>query len=975
MGIALLLVSSYQLFLPKKYLNQSESLGTLSSAYSVVKTKSPLTLDWRDAYVGNDIAENQLIYTDHEASAEVAFLEGAQLAIGGNSLIKITSRKNQASFNLEKGMVKAKLINSEPLLLEMNGKEFQFSGENAEIQINLKDQKGEVGVISGEVTVEAEGLIEKINPERALEIERDEVRSKVIYYQTLTPDRDQLIFTVSPLARINFSWGPEEAASVLISSSPHMENSKKLAGASEELSPGNYYWRVEGERGASLIQSFKIRRELPPKVLRPQHQDTVDLLRERDEANSSLVLQWEGEPGSNYQLEWGLDSLETKTVSGSSYAIPISDSGVLRWRVRLLHDERPLAQWSDWQEVNVNVLLPPEIPQKLSPDGFEYQTYQDSEEQIDLSWSSALPVELEIISPDGKSKILKPSTEKFELRVKNEGVYKWRLRSFDSHERKSDWTDWKLFELLDLSDESIASGIQRVQLKKPDQLVHFNWEASEGSVSVFELAKDASFKDIITKREVGTDTAKVAVPVIGTYYWRSRQYLPDGTFHSSEPVKVIIEPTPDPVKPEKLPDMEIPIEWKRIESKSTWNIFDFIIPSAHADEVLGVVNLNLPVKDEAKSYHIRIYQDPDLKNLVLEKSISTKEFEWVDVRPGTYYWQYAITDYWDRQSPFSEAAVLNVTAREIPKPEKPRLKSPIRAVKIQKHQLNFKWTKSGNTDLYIFQISQTRSFKKVLLERKTKKTKINLKPSTVNFRNGLYYWRIKSQNNLGRETSSNTGRFIIEPPLERTIIADVPPPWVKMWRPRAGLSWAPSLDTYSFEQDGVSGEIDGQAIMGLEIEGTYFKNKWIFNAEFIRQTGKVFEDLDYLFQRVMIDPTYAFYKTESGHFFSAGLAIGQSSGQEYSIQEGGVQVNAVSGLSYGPILRSFHPLNKNWELQSKGTYLLGSITQIEIEGQALRQWKDDCFISSAIGYIQREYELNEGAQTSLKISVGIGKEF
>ena len=975
MGLALLLVSSYQLFLPKEYKNQSESLGTLSSAYAVVKTKNPLTLDWRDAFVGNDIAENQLIYTDHEASAEISFVEGAQLYIGENSLIKITSRSNLASVNLEKGMVKAKLRSSEPLLLEMNGKEFQFTGENAEIQINLKDHKGEVGVLSGEVRVESEGVDEKINRQIALEIERNEVKSKVIYFQTSLPEGNQLIFTASPKALVNFAWEPNEEAQIFLSNSPLMDNSRKLQGASQELSPGNYYWRVESEMGASLIQNFKIRQEVAPKVLRPKHQDNINLLRGINEMSSPLILQWEGEPGSHYQLEWGRDSLETGTVSGSRHTIEISDSGLLRWRVRLLQKERPLAQWSEWQEVNINILPPPEVPRELSPDGFEYQTYKSSEERIDLSWTSPSPVELEILSPDGQSQIYSPLGEKFDLRIKKEGLYKWRLRSFDTYERKSDWTDWKQFELLDLSDDSIESGIQRIQLKKPDQLVNFNWERREGSVSVFELARDASFRDVITKREVESDTAKVVVPVVGTYYWRSRQYLPDGTFHSSEPIKVIIEPTPDPLRPEKLPDMEIPIEWKKIESKSSWNIIDFIIPPAHADEVLGVVNLTLPESEEVKAFHIRIYQDPELKNLVLDKELNSKNFEWVNVRPGIYYWQYAIIDYWDRQSPFSEPAILNVTAREIPKPPKPRLTSPIRAAKIEKHQMSFRWTSSDDSDLYILQISQAGSFKNILLERKTKKNTLKLKPSELKIADGLFYWRVKSQNSLGQETSSNTGRFIIEPPLERIIISDAPPVWTKQWRPRASFSWAPSLDTYSFEQDGVSGEIDGQALMGLEIKGTYFQYKWIYHAEVIRQTGKVFENLDYLFQRIIIDPTYTFYRTESNHFFSAGMALGLSSGQEYSIQEGVVKVNAVSGLSYGPILRSFHPLNKDWELQTKGIYLLGAITQIEIEGQAIRQWKHDYFLTSAISHIQREYEVNEGAQTSLKISFGIGKEF
>lgn len=88
-----------------------------------------------------------------------------------------------------------------------------------------------------------------------------------------------------------------------------------------------------------------------------------------------------------------------------------------------------------------------------------------------------------------------------------------------------------------------------------------------------------------------------------------------------------------------------------------------------------------------------------------------------------------------------------------------------------------------------------------------------------------------------------------------------------------------------------------------------------------------------------------------------------------------MKANSVSGASYGPILRGYHPINQNWELQSKGAYLLGAIKQMDLEVEGLRQWKEGYYFLMGIGYMQREYELNAGAQSSMKFSLGLGREF
>ena len=239
------------------------------------------------------------------------------------------------------------------------------------------------------------------------------------------------------------------------------------------------------------------------------------------------------------------------------------------------------------------------------------------------------------------------------------------------------------FTVEDLS----AVKAQRIQLKKPDQAVTFSWKTDSGTTSVFELSKDKNFSEVVKKVESKSDSLTVNIPETSLYYWRSREYKTDRSFEVTEPKKVIIEKSPAPEKPEKLPDMEVPIEELPAQTTLLRMISDWLLPSAYADEVKGVVKLDLPVKEESKGYVVRIYRDSGLTQLILEEQLATKHFEWINVVPGEYYWHYAIIDYWDRKSLFSDPAKLVIREDAAPLAEKPKLFSPIRATAVEQKDL------------------------------------------------------------------------------------------------------------------------------------------------------------------------------------------------------------------------------------------------------------------------------------------------
>lgn len=965
LGALLILISSYQLFFSGSDNSKGLKLGTLSSTLSVVKTKNALALDWRDAASGNELTENQLIYTDNESSAEVIFNEGSSLEIGENSLVKLRSAGAEQGMDLSKGFIRAKLEGGKPLKVQMNGEDYLVSGKNADIQINIQNEKGEIGVITGEVKIEGAGVSENLNSQSALEISGDVLTRKSIYFKTVAPGKSEIKYVLNSPAATVFSWEPAEAAKVIVSRKPSLENAQTFegdSGLSASLIPGLYYYRIESEKGSSLVSTFRIIQEKAPKILRPLNGDIVSVL---EEAEPKILLQWKSDERLNYQVEW---NDKTETVSGSSLLVNINPNAPFRWRVKIQDEKRPEAVWSEWQEVKITLIPKPMMPTDLIPHDVEYQTYEKPNEKVELNWKADSKTELEIKDPQNNVTSQTVEANSFEYIATLGGAYSWRVRGIDSHLRTSEWTEWKTFSLEDLSGQKSAEGVQRIQLKKPDQSVTFNWDAASGTTSVFELSKDPDFKKIVKKIEVSKDSTQVNVPEVGSYYWRSRQFLPDGTFNVSEPKKVIIEPVPAPTKPEKLPDWEVPLEDMPEKTTMLESIFNFFISSAHADEMKGIVRIDLPVKEDAKGYIVRIYKD---KDLVFEEQLPTKHFEWLNATPGVYHWQYAVIDYWDRKSLFSDLSQLTVKGDLAPAPEKPKLISPIRAVEIDQKDLVLKWTESPENTNYLVEISDTDDFKKIISSKESKIPELSFAELVLEPK--LHYWRVHAFNKKKKSILSNTGRFTILPPLEKTVIADGAPVYLKAWNSRGFIAWAPSMDGYKFSSNGESGDIDGTTKMSALISGTMFKDNYAFNGELLRQTGEVFEGESYLFQRLLLDGIKTW--KNSHHRYGVGLALGQSSGQAYEIDAAqAVTAKSVSGLNYGPVFRNYYSFNELWEMQGRVQYLLGEITQLELGADAIRKYKSYLLIGG-LGYSSRDYELSSGKQTSMKLTLGFGKEF
>lgn len=959
-GAVLILMSSYQLFFSHKGSYEGATLGHVSALEKVVKIKRARALDWVDAFANDLVTENQMIYTDELSRAEVRFSGGQKLIINENSLVRIRSRGKDNELDIGRGTVRATLAEHESFIFKLNGKDYTLRGKDADVEINLHDNVGEIGVVSGTVELEQDGKTTKLDEKTALVVEGEKSSTKILAYTISVPERGKTIYTGGESSTVGFTWTGEADGKILLSQSPDLSGAETFGvtgnGYSKALSPGHYYWKLEGTKGDSLISDFRIVKEVPPEILRPKDGETIDLFVDKD-GNRTVRLEWEGE-GENFVVDH-----QGNTRTQNKYLDISAEGNEFTWKVKIDSPERPEAAWSAPQKIKVRTHLFPEVPVNLNPDGVEYQSFSKQPEDVEISWASSFATDLEIeragttesIRPEGSSYIFKPNSG---------GKYKWRVRGRDEFSRTSAWTEWKEFSIVDLSGEKNAEGIQRIQLTRPDQEVTFGWEGK--GTNVFELSRDRSFHEVIISKEINGTETKLSVPRTGTYYWRSREFRKDGTINVSEPKKVIIEPVPAPVKPEALPPMEVPLE----HAEPTTTFFSFFLNSAYADDVFGVARITLPEREHVKQYVLRIYRKGEDKPLV-EQKLTERTFLWKEALPGEYDFQYAVVDYFDRQSPFSDRSSLVV--REAEGPARPLLISPIRLEKVTTPEVVYRWGHAERAKKYRFSLYRDEAMKEKVFEKETSSPELS---SREEIADGTYYWQTEAIDERGDKTPSSVGRFVYEKREEKKeeIIAvpDIAPDWWKNRRDRAHIAWAPSHDSYKFKGDDKSGKIDGTALMGIEGRATFFREKWIYSGEFLRQSGKVFKKESYSFMKGTVD---AGWILKSGkHTFTAGPALGFAMGQSYSITGDVVKASGVSGAVYGVVGRSFHSFTPKFFAEGKLSYLLGAVTEMEISGNFLRKMSDYYLVLGA-GIVNRQYSKNNGEQSSLKLNAGIGHEF
>ena len=261
-----------------------------------------------------------------------------------------------------------------------------------------------------------------------------------------------------------------------------------------------------------------------------------------------------------------LDSRDVNLLPGHYYYQIISSNGEVK---------------SEIKEIEIiRQVLAPKIIKPLS--GFKEYTYLD-ESMVQFEFYGSSPSNkflIEILDASGnilKQKVI--DKKLYNWKTDFNGTLGWRVRAAGDF-LEGVYSKISSFEII--REDVSKQKEQVIELLKPDQRVTFNWSGQKDKKSHFIISKDPKFEKIIYSKKTYENSLKYVFGKAGTFYWRSITIDENGRELINPPVKVEIRPTPPPLKPRKLPELEIEIKSSKNFLKK---LFELIIPSAHAASV------------------------------------------------------------------------------------------------------------------------------------------------------------------------------------------------------------------------------------------------------------------------------------------------------------------------------------------------------------------------------------------------------
>lgn len=958
LAIALLLISWSFLLLYSRTSGPREGMiiGQMIESNLQVRSRLAKSLTWKDIIGKTGLVDDQYIFTGDEAFAKIKLNSGSEVTIGEKTLIRLTTTGRE-NLQVEQGIVRLKLAEDKPVEVDIDGKTVSISGRGAEIVMNIQEKGSQIGVSSGSAQVKMNEQTQTLTSKELVQISEGimNVTEKITLF---SPMDNEKIYRRSGTAELVFEWASSKEVIFEISKDRSFEKLVKQdrAVSSYQLSlpKGIYYWRVKEGKSLSQVGTFQIIQETSPFILSPQNGEVVRVV--DYVGDESVLLSWDAQED--------LVDLELKTIQGnqllekvsSPYRLPVSDSFDLEWRVKRTVSGRPETIWSDWQKVKILYLKIPERPRELSPVNYEQITYGENPKSIKLQWQGDSPFYVVQIKYGQNIETFKTTSIQYEYILKSPAVYQWRVRAEDEFGRESQFSDWGQFEWRDEST-SLDNKAQKIVLKRPSQKVNFSWEDPQGEEVQFELAKDATFKEVVIQKKLKAETTEVTFPDQGTYYWRTQKLTSTGERILSAPKKVVIEPAPAPERPETLPEIEVPLEYIESTYQRSW--LDYLIPTAFANDDKLVAPLNWPKKEDAEFYLIEIYTDDEGNNKVHELKTSETNYLWKNPKIGEYYWRWAVIDYWGRVSPFSEFSQLKVTPPKNFRIQKVKLLSPIKKIELPPNKpIRFSWTEVKESENYIFELASDDDFDQIVKKETLAQTSYEVSGLLEND----YYWKVTTKK-WNQKQESSTGRFSIKDKVP-TISSKEETKKESFLLPSSLfiLSWVPSLDTFKFETKDAEGDISGNVLVGLKIDyQQQINNLWRAEFSVLHQSGKVFGEENYKFRQTKLG---ASRRLQENVFVTP--TIGLVEYQEYLKQNEKLKAKDQMGFDIGAEIRyEFNYPKNKWDIAAE---LRGG--QVLSYGVSIRHWTENW--TQAIILQNRKFDSSgfEGTQTSIRFELG-----
>jgi hypothetical protein len=330
--------------------------------------------------------------------------------------------------------------------------------------------------------------------------------------------------------------------------SPQVVKTSSLT-ARAKLGGGTWYWRVRDDAGnESPVRKFSLDIAEAPRPAYPPKDTRLSYRR----IKPTIPFAWTGmDQASSYVFELSSDPLfkapEIKTrTTTASLSVDSIGEGKWYWRATPVYAFTVVGAVPQVASSSLAIAKSPDMkPPKLTAplDLSLYQVQDMDGTGVSFSWepeAEAVSYELEVSSSrDLSSPIVSVPVQTSYLRLwgeaaaalKKVGSYYWGLRWKDKEGNLSPASEGRSLQGI---DGSIAMHLSFPPdgYRIADSLVgntRFAWKTNIPAKTVFQLARESEFKDIVYQETMRADTLIGHSWSRGHYYWRLRTYNADGT--------------------------------------------------------------------------------------------------------------------------------------------------------------------------------------------------------------------------------------------------------------------------------------------------------------------------------------------------------------------------------------------------------------------------------------------------------------
>lgn len=563
-----------------------ESLGKVSQSTNIVKRKFAKDVNWHDLAMQDDIFEEDSIFTEENANAEVTFSDGSKLYIDPSTLLTITRKNNRSSIDIRTGSISSNLKKGNELSITSKGQTQEVRGDNSQIQFNVSDAgKSELTVLSGDIKLKSGDNKEQTIEKNQVAIIGDNGRIQDVQQISInlkTPMQDFTSWQKKGGNPVNFSWESTEQLQSYqwqLSSDVNFKNiirkeETSYTSLNIENLPINriLYWRVIGKTDNQEKRSpsyrLKILPDYPPQLVFPKNNSKVfyrppENMFTKDEVKkgTEVNLRWVTPAKAPfYAIEVAKDNqfkeiiFSEKTADLSTRTIKIPP-GIYSWRVVSIYTRNKRSDWSQisrfkvepklskddiFDLLNMGKLPAPTPSTKVKPIEGTYnpqdpKSYERAPKTLHLTWN---PIEkatqYAVYISKGiefkKAATLEKFTEinEFPVKIKAPGKYYWKVTALNQKKKKGHFSDPATFiineqEKLPSPKLVITNPIK--EFYKLQETISINWDSiPKADYYQIMVSNDPYFNEISLNKKVTNSSYSFKIDKLQNYYIRSRAF-------------------------------------------------------------------------------------------------------------------------------------------------------------------------------------------------------------------------------------------------------------------------------------------------------------------------------------------------------------------------------------------------------------------------------------------------------------------